>query len=132
MNASRFGAGLVAALVLSGCGGAGASAPASAPSNNASALSSPAATGQPASKPAATAPLIPLKLSSVGLTPGATALYVTTEADLFRKNGLDLNSETAAPSSAGNVAALISGQLQLVWGDGTAAVAAKAGGADLK
>jgi NitT/TauT family transport system substrate-binding protein len=58
-------------------------------------------------------------------------LYSTIEAGLFQKNGLDVESNSLTTSSAATVAALVSGQLQVAWTDGTSAVNAKAGGADL-
>jgi NitT/TauT family transport system substrate-binding protein len=105
---------LVPAFLLAACGGA-AQTPASAPAKPAAPASTPGST--------AASGLVQVKISNVGVSGGVQPLWVAIDGGIFRQNGLDV--------SAGTVAALVSGQIQVAWTDGTSAVNAKAGGADL-
>ncbi len=88
---------------------------------------------QPAALPDASsaAPLVPVKTSNIGVSGGVLPLWISVEGGYFRKHGLDVSSDTLTTSSAATVAALVSGQIQVAWTDGTSAVNARAGGGDV-
>lgn len=94
------------------------------PSPVASPVSEPSPVGSPAA-------LTPLRLSYVSVTGGVLPLWVTQDAGIFQKNGLDVTAANQSTSSSSTVAALLAGQLDVVWGDGMAAASADAQGADL-
>ena len=150
MNCRTMALALASTIALAAC--AGAAAPASAPASpspaaasaaakpaasaatNAAPASTAASAGQASAKPAASASAgqpASIKISNIGVSGGVLPLYTTIEAGIFKQNGLDVESNSLTTSSAATVAALVSGQLQVAWTDGTSAVNAKAGGADL-
>ncbi len=111
-------------VLLASCGGAAAPAPSPAAPKPSAAGAKPAAS--------ATEQLIPMKFSNVGVSGGVQPLWIALDGGYFRKNGLDVAADSLTTSSSATVAALVSGQIQVAWTDGTSAVNANAGGADLK
>jgi NitT/TauT family transport system substrate-binding protein len=145
---------LASAVVLAGCGGAAApaSSPA-APGSPVAASAKPAASAGASAKPPAGASAKPaasgsaasakpaasgggaatsMTVAYVGVSGGDLPLWTADDEGIFKKNGLDVKVTIATSSSSGMIADLIAGQLQVVWTDGTNAVAANANGADLQ
>src|SRR5262249_20836739 len=118
------------AMLLGACGGSSAPAASSSP-GAAPSKPSPASPSPPPASPSAAAQLTPIKTSNIGVSGGVQPLWVAIEGGIFRKNGLDVGSDSLTTSSAATVAALVSGQIQVAWTDGTTAVNARAGGGDV-
>ena len=96
---------MAAALLVQACGGA------------ASTTTPP--TGAPVS----------LTISYSEVYEGALPIWVTYEAGIFQKHGLNVDMQYIASSTA--IAALLSGQTQVSQGGGSEALSANVGGADL-
>ncbi len=140
----------LASLALAACGSA---APASTPAPSASAASvqaaapasaaaksagSASAAAKPeggasasAAKPAASGQLTRVTISNIGVSGGIQPLWIALDGGYFRNNGLDVTSLSSTTSSSATVSALMAGQLNVAWTDGTNAVNANASGADL-
>lgn len=110
--------GLVGALIIAACGGAGTSAPVA---------SGPATTAQAA---ATTAPP-PTKLV-VGYSEiyeGELPVWAAFEAGIFKANGLDVDLRYTASTTG--IAALLANEIQVFQGGGSEAMSANLGDADL-
>jgi NitT/TauT family transport system substrate-binding protein len=102
------------AIALTACGGVAPAAPA-------------ASACAPAALPAGVATKIVASFSEV--YQGELPIWVTKDAKIFEKNGLDV--ELTYIASATSIAALVSGQTQFSQGGGSEALSANVGGADL-
>lgn len=151
---------LASMVVLAGCGGAAAPASPAAPSSPAAASAKPAASSAASAKPAASAAAsakpaaspkpaasssaaaaakpaasgsaTSMTIAYVGVSGGDLPLWTADDEGIFKKNGIDAKVTISTSSSSGMISDLIAGQLQVVWTDGTNAVAANASGADLQ
>ncbi len=72
-----------------------------------------------------------MTVSYIGISGGVMPLWVAADGGYFQKNGLSVTQTTSSSNSAANIAALVAGQTQVVWTDGTGAVSARAGGAEI-
>ncbi len=120
--------GLIACLAA--C--AGAAPPAS--SNGGAAGSKPAAVsvlprGASGSAPAA---LFPFKIAYASISGTALPLWIAADAGLFRDSGLDASLVAMTVNSSALMAALSSGEVNLVLTDGGTAADGRAAGADVR
>jgi len=105
--------GLVAALLVSACGGAPAAGPASSTSAGPSPTKAP----------------VKLTVSYSNVIASNLPVWVAKEAGIFSKNGLDV--ELALIESTKGIAALLSGDTKVAHIGGSEVLSAAAGGADL-
>lgn len=85
--------------------------------------------GSATATPAGTPQLVKLVASYSEVYEGELPIWVTKEAGLFEKHGLDVDLQYIA--SATSIAALVSGQTRVSQGGGSEALSADVGGADL-
>jgi NitT/TauT family transport system substrate-binding protein len=107
---------VVPLIAVTGCGGVASPAPA-------------ASSCGPAPSASASASTVKIVASFSEIYQGELPLWVTKEARLFEKHGLEVELQYIA--SATSIAALVAGQTQISQGGGSEALSANIGGADL-